>query len=87
MILDASAIVAVILAEPGYEGVLREMSEATLVAVDAQTLVEIAMALSSCLRSDAMPLLNEFLREADAEVVPFGQDHYEVALDAFSGTA
>ena len=83
MILDASAILAVILAEPGHERVLGEMSEATLVAVGAPTLVETAMVLSSRLRRDARPLLNEFLREADAEVIPFGQDHYEVALDAF----
>jgi len=28
--------------------------------------------------------LNEFLREAEVEVIPFTRDHYDVALDAFA---
>ena len=83
MILDASAILSVILAEPGHEVILRRLGEAPIVAAGAPTLVETAMVLSSWLGRDARPLLNEFLREADVEVVPFGRDHYEAAIDAF----
>jgi ribonuclease VapC len=41
------------------------------------------MVLGSRLGRDARPLVNEFLREAEVEVVPFGRDHYEIAVDAF----
>lgn len=83
MVLDSSALLSVILAEPGCEALLARLSAARVVAVGAPTLVETAIVLSARLRRDARPLLNEFLREADAEVVPFSREHYEVAVDAF----
>lgn len=84
MILDASAILAMILAEPGSQDLIRRVGESPVIAVGAPTLVETAMVLSSRLRRDARPLLNEFLREAEVEVIPFTRDHYEVAMDAFA---
>ncbi len=54
-----------------------------MVAVGAPTLVETATVLSFRLQRDAGPLLREFLREAEVEVLPFEQDHYEAAVDAF----
>lgn len=83
MILDASAILSVVLEEPGCEAILRRIKEAPILAVGASTLVETAMVLSSRLRKDPRPLLSQFLREAEVEVIPFGRDHYEVAVDAF----
>ena len=84
MILDASAILAMILAEPGSQDLIRRVGESSVIAVGAPTLVETAMVLSSRLRRDPRPLLNEFLREAEVDVIPFTRDHYEVALDAFA---
>jgi ribonuclease VapC len=42
-----------------------------------------ALVLSSRMRRNAGVLLNEFLREADAEIISFTRCHYEVAVDAF----
>jgi ribonuclease VapC len=84
MILDASAILAMILAEPGSAELIRRVGASPMIAVGAPTLVETAMVLSSRLRRDARPLLNDFLREAEVEVIPFTRDHYEVAMDAFT---
>ena len=39
--------------------------------------------LSSRLGKDARPRLNEFLREAEAEILPFGLGHVDAAVDAF----
>jgi ribonuclease VapC len=39
--------------------------------------------LSGRLGKDARPMLNEFLREAEIEVIPFTGDHFHAALDAF----
>ncbi len=83
MVLDTSAILAVMLAEPGFEEIRNRLNDALVIAVGAPTLVETAMILSSRLRRDARPLLNEFLREAEIEVIPFGREHFEVAVDAF----
>lgn len=83
MILDASAIVAILLNEPDWARLLERLSVAPVVGVGGPTLVEAAMILSSRLGRDARPLLNEFLREAEAEVIPFTRAHYDVAIDAF----
>ncbi len=83
MVLDSSAILAVIFAEQGHQSVLRRMGEARFLAVGAPTLVETALVLSSRLRQDATALLNEFVREAEVEIVPFEPEHYQAAADAF----
>jgi ribonuclease VapC len=83
LILDSSAILAALLGEPGYDAILDRISNAQSVGVGAPTFVEAAIVLSSKLRSDARPHLNEFLREAAAEVIPWGPEHVDAALDAF----
>jgi ribonuclease VapC len=84
MVLDTSAIVAVILHEPGSEAILRQIGEAPVVAVGAPALVESGVVLSNKLGMDARPLLRIFLLEAEAEVIPFTREHYDVALDAYA---
>ncbi len=83
MILDSSALVAVILAEPGCQHLLRRMGEATALGVGAPTVAEAAIVLSARLRRDARALLNELLREAEVEIIPFGPEHYSAAVTAF----
>ncbi|HXA65388.1 MAG TPA: type II toxin-antitoxin system VapC family toxin [Bryobacteraceae bacterium] len=83
LILDSSAILAALLGEPGYDAILERISNAPSVGVGAPTFVEAAIVLSSKLRRDARPHLNEFLREAAAEVIPWGPEHVDAALDAF----
>lgn len=82
MILDSSAIIAILLEEPARERLLERIDSAA-VAVGAPTLVETGMVLSSRLGGDPRPLLQGFLRRADVEVIPFREEHWEAALDAF----
>lgn len=83
MVLDASAIVSVLLEEPGWDWIMQRIDNARVVAVGVPTLVETAIVLSSRLGRDARPLLNSFLSEAEVEIIPFAREHYEVAVDAF----
>jgi ribonuclease VapC len=83
VILDASALVAVLLAEPGYKRLLDRMASAAALAVGAPSLVEAAIVLTSRKGKDARPMLNEFLRDAEIDVIPFTADHFNAALDAF----
>ena len=83
MVVDSSALLAVLLKEPGYEAILKRLIEAPLVAVAAPTLVETAMVLASRVSGDPRYLLNELVREAGIEVIEFAERHFEIAVDAF----
>ncbi|HYL36240.1 MAG TPA: type II toxin-antitoxin system VapC family toxin [Bryobacteraceae bacterium] len=81
--MDSSAIVAVMLQEPGCELILDRIGAAGDIAVGAPTAVEAAMLLSSRLGRDARPRLLQFLREAEVEIIPFGAEYLDTAVDAF----
>ena len=83
MILDASTILAVLLNEPSGERAIGHIGASGVVAAGAPTLVETAMVLSNRLKRDPLPLMHAFIREAELEIIPFSQEHYEVGLDAF----
>ena len=83
LVLDSSAMLAILLGEPGHEELLQRIEEASLVAVGAPTLAETGMVLSSRLGLDARSLLMDFVRDGEIEVVPFTDDHLSAAIGAF----
>ena len=83
MILDSSALVAIFTREGGHEVLVDAVTEAPAAGVGAPTLVEAGIVLSVRLRLDARPLLARFLHDLGIMVVPFGEDHWREALDAF----
>jgi ribonuclease VapC len=82
MILDTSAVVAIVMKEPGYEELLRTLAGGTT-AIGTATLTETAIVLSARLQSDARALLARFLSEASIAIIPFGESHYSAAVDAW----
>lgn len=83
MILDTSAIIGVMVGEPGHERIQERMATASILAVGAATMVEVAIVLSNKLGRDPRPQLSRFFREMEVEVIPFTAEHYEAAVDAF----
>ena len=83
MVLDSSAIVAIHLREPGYEGLIDRIDAAEVVVVGVPTLLESVMVLTARLGYDARPMIFAFLRRLEAEVVPFNQEHLDAAATAF----
>ena len=83
MILDSSALVAIFTREEGYGALIDALSTAPALAIGSPTLVEAGIVLSVRLRRDAGPLLGRFLSEFGVVVVPFGDDHWREALEAF----
>jgi len=83
MVLDSSAIVAIHLREPGYESLMEAITRAEVIVVGAPTLLETVMVLTTRLGQDARPMLLNFLRQVEAEVVPFRQQHSDAATGAF----
>ena len=83
MILDTSALVAIVLREPGWEALLARIDAAELVGMGAPTLAEAALVLEHRIGRDVRGLLTRFLDEFAVERVEFGDAHWHVALDAF----
>lgn len=83
MILDTSAIVAVLLKEPGSDAMIEKMLGATITGVGAPTLAETAIVLSARLGLDARALLSRFLLESSTLAVPFAEIHFSTAVEAW----
>lgn len=83
MVVDSSALVAIHLKEPGHEEVLRKLTDAPIVLAAAPTVLETAIVLSARIAQDARPMLTMSLRRLRIQIVPFGEDHYDAAIDAF----
>ena len=84
MIIDTSALGAIFIREPGHEQSVDAIAGAAAAGVAAPTLVEAGIVLSVRMRLDARPLLARFLHDFGIMVIPFGEDHWVEALDAFS---
>jgi ribonuclease VapC len=83
VILDSSALVAIVLREPDAEHLLQRMRSASHVAIGAATLLEAGIVLSARLNDDARGLLSRLLQESGIAVVPVSDAHFGVAMDAW----
>lgn len=84
MILDSSALVAVLLREPGWQTLLARIAADETAAVGAPTLAETGLVLTARLGRDARRLLSAFVREAGITVLPFVEEHARVAVEAYA---
>lgn len=83
MILDSSAVIALLLREREHEQILSAIAGATAVGIGAPTAVESALVIVARLGPRARPLVADFLREGGIDVIPFVEQHTAVALDAY----
>jgi ribonuclease VapC len=83
MILDASALLAIVFQEPGFEAVLERIGTEVGVAAGGPSLTEAGIVLQSRLGRNADGLLERMLDELDIQEVPFGEVHWREAVDAF----
>ncbi|TMF04126.1 MAG: type II toxin-antitoxin system VapC family toxin [Chloroflexi bacterium] len=83
MILDASALIAIVLDEPEREILVAKINAADTIAVGAPTLVEAGIVLSARAGQDVSAVLMELLASADAIVIEFGQRHWREAVSAW----
>ncbi|MDP2956957.1 MAG: type II toxin-antitoxin system VapC family toxin [Longimicrobiales bacterium] len=83
MIVDTSAILAIVFQEQGWESVLNRIVSSPDVAAGAPTLAETGIVLQARLGNDAPGMLERMLREFGIQEVPFGEAHWREAVDAF----
>ncbi len=83
MIIDTSAILAVVFREPGFEEVLRRMDAADVVAAGTPTLAETGIVLHARLGEQSRGVLERLLDELGIVEIPFGELHWREAVDGF----
>lgn len=84
MIIDSSAIVAILRQEPDHELLEERLAEADKVRIGAPTLVEVGVVLTARLGGRGRLVLARFLQDNEITTVPFTEKHAEAAIDAFS---
>ena len=82
MIVDSSALVPILLDEPGSASISEKMYRAEVVLIGAPTALETAMVLSATLKQDARHLVTGLFRSLNL-IVDFREIHYETAASAF----
>jgi ribonuclease VapC len=83
LILDSSAIVAIVLKEPGHERLIERIADDHEPAVGAPTLAETGIVLVARLGPRGQTLLARLVQGLIA-VVPLGGEHWPVAVQAFA---
>jgi ribonuclease VapC len=83
VILDTSAILAIVFREPERDEFLRKVGAAAEVGVGAPTLSETAIVLAARLGTSGVRHLARIVERAGIVVVSFELPHWEVAADAW----
>ena len=83
MIVDSSAVVAVLLRQPGHEVMLERIAQEPRAGIGAPTLAETGIVLAARLGIAGRTVLARFLQESGLVVIPFGEEHWSVAVDAY----
>ncbi len=83
MIVDTSALVALVFPEPEHESVIAKLAAPGARGIGTPTLVECGILLSARLRMDAGPLLARLIHEFEIVPIPFGDAHWRAAVRAF----
>lgn len=83
MIVDTSAIMAIVFEEPEADALISVLSSGSDAAIGAPTLVEAGIVLGCRLGFDKRGLLPRFLQEFGIAEIPFGEVHWKAAVDAY----
>lgn len=84
MIVDTSAIVAILRREEWHERLEERLAEVVTPRIGAPTQLEAGMVLAGRLGARGKTVLARFLEDNKIGSIPFTEEHTRVALDAFS---
>ncbi len=84
MIVDTSALVAIVLQEDDHERLITSLTTTTRPSgIGTPTIAELGLVLTSRLAIDPRSLIGRLLDEFDIAEVPFGEAHWREAIGAF----
>ena len=84
MILDSSAVIAIMLREPGAEDLVGKLARAQGAGIGAPTLAETGLVLTVKIGRRGREAPTRVVHEAGIVIVPFGEEHWRVAVDAYA---
>lgn len=84
MIIDSSAILAVIGRERGYERIVHQLAASPGTRIGAPAQLETGIVLTARFGPRGKTALARFLQENSVQTVAFDEAHASVALDAYS---
>jgi ribonuclease VapC len=84
VIVDSSAIVTIVLREAGWEELVDLIAAAASCGVGAPTLAETGIVLTAKVGPEARGMIARFLQESGMATVPFADDHWPVAIEAYA---
>lgn len=84
MVIDTSALVAILEQESDAEGFSNAIAAAETCLVSAATVVETGMVIFSRYGEPGGRLVDQLLRESAVEVVPVTEDHARLAREGFA---
>jgi ribonuclease VapC len=84
VILDSSAVVALLIREPIWEALAEKLAAADPCAIGAPTLAETGLVLSAKVGPRGRTLVSRFVQEAGLVVVPFTEEHWPIAVEAYA---
>ena len=83
MIVDTSALVAILYGEPEAQAFVERIHDADVCRISVATTVELSMVVESQLGADGMRQAEAFLRRAGVLVEPVTLEHGDLARQAF----
>lgn len=84
MVLDSSAVVALLVVEEGHERLYDAIELAPTLAIGAPNLMEVGMVTVGRYGETGRADVSRFLEDWSVEVVPFDERHWRVAIAAFA---
>lgn len=83
IVVDTSAVIAILLAEPGNEELIGTLEQARVRVMTAPTRVELGIVVEARFGPAAADVVPRFMRDANVEVQPFDGDLADRALGAW----
>lgn len=83
MVIDSSAVLAVLLEEPGWESINSRIAQDTAPVMSTVSRVELGIVIEARLRDRGRVLLEDYLAHAHVVVVPTDDEQVRLALDAW----
>jgi ribonuclease VapC len=84
VILDTSALVAMLLREEGWETLRSAVADEEIVGIGAPSLLETVLVISGRAGRDRSEDVERFIRDLGIVVIPFEEDHARAAANAFA---
>ena len=83
MIVDASAILAIVFREPGFQDLMERLRSADFVGAGTPTLAETGIVLHARLGDPSRGMLERIMDEFGIREIPCGEIHWREAVEAF----